>query len=164
MSSCSNCDEKCIIDNLKAKELNTFMGISIESRKKQGGKYIAYKFIKEWKDRRFTLPNFNYYSETQIKDPKLFDVTQYAAANNIKEKDALDFVRNYSSAIMKEYESMGVYKIFSSHKEGEFIIFFIDEKKFVAYVSDKNQIYSEFWKEKLSSSKEIELHWLLGEY
>ena len=160
-----NKNEKIHLQNLMSRNYGLFMGLSIEARKKDNNKFVAYKFSREFKNQRYSLPNFKYYSETQIKNPLLFDVMKYAAANDIvSEKNALTFVKSYSDSVMTEYERLGVYKIFSSYKQGDFIVFFLNEKEFLAYIPDTSRIYSDFWKNKLRVSKSIERNWVIGNY
>lgn len=161
-----SCQEKeNPLDFLKKSNYEIFFGITIEARKEDSGKYVAYKFTKELGDEKYTLPNYKYYNNHQIADDKLFDIVKYGNANGLNNfSDASSAARRYSDSIVNEFEMTRAYKIFSSEKQGHFIVFYFNDTDFIAYVPDKSKIYTDFWKNKISSAKELEPNWFSGKY
>lgn len=142
-----------------------FYSVSIEARKMDNDKYVAYKFTKEIGEEEFTLPNYNYYSKSQIENDTLFDVFKYGIANGWNGfEEADNAARQYSDSLMGEFEKMNIYKSFSSKKQGDFIVFYLDSTEFIAYVPDSSRIYNEFWRARIFSAKQLEKNWVLGRY
>lgn len=158
-------DEKSRIDTLKKLNYEIFFGVSIEARKERNSKYIAYKFIKELGEEKVTLPNWKFYDANQIIDEKLFDVAKYGKINNVNGfSESQLLARNYSDSVMSVFEKTGSHKIFSSEKQGYFIVFFFGNNEIICFVPDRSKVYSDFWKEKISKSKEVEPNWYSGRY
>jgi hypothetical protein len=158
-------EEKNPIDFLKNVNYELFFGVTIEARIESGGKYIAYKFTKEFGDKKFTLPNYKYYNNDQIENDALFDILKYGNAIGLRNfADANNAAMRYSDSVVSEFEKTKAYKIFSSQKQGHFIIFFLNPTDFIAYVPDKSKVYNDFWKNRLADSKQLEPHWLSGKY
>jgi hypothetical protein len=160
-----SCQPKIHSVDLKKTNYDIFFGIAMESRKTENGAYVAYKFTKDLGDEKFSLPNYKYYNNDQIANDKLFDIAKYGKAkgmNSFSESNSM--VMKYSDSVFFEFEKTKAYKIFSSHKQGHFIVFFLNHTDFIAYVPDKSKVYTDFWKEKLTNSKKIEPYWYSGKY
>lgn len=125
-----------------------------------------YRFSKEIEGKHYTLPNFQYYSHTQVRDSLMFDVIKYARLFN---KDAVvdsavSHVRKYSDSIIKTFELLHVYKIDGNIDEGSIVVFFLDKKRFVANVPNKFGVRNVFWREKFNKAIQLDSLWLMGEY
>lgn len=150
---------------LKEANYKMFFGVTIEARKMDSSKYVAYKFTKELGDEKFTLPNYKYYNSNQIENDTLFDIFKYGSVNGLKNfTDANNAARRYSDSVVNEFEKTKAYKIFSSEKQGYFIIFYLNPSDFIAYVPNRSKIYNDFWINKINESKQLEPQWFSGKY
>jgi hypothetical protein len=163
IASMSCREKKNPIDFLKKINYEIFFGVTIEARKEDSGRYVAYKFAKEFGDEKFVLPNYKYYNNDQIENDTLFDILKYGNANGLKDfSDANNAARIYADSVVNEFEKTRAYKVFSSQKQGHFIIFYLNPTDFIAYVPDKSKVYNDFWKSRLINSKQLEAHWFSG--
>jgi hypothetical protein len=165
IASMSCQEKKKPIVFLKESDYKMFFGVTIEARKVDSNKYVAYKFTKELDDKKFILPNYKYYNDRQIGNDTLFDILKYGSAYGLKSfSDANNAARRYSDSIVNEFDKSKAYKIFSSEKEGHFIIFYLNPTDFIAYVPDKSKVSNDFWKSTLNKCKQLEPNWFSGKY
>ncbi len=161
----TSCQQRNNFASFAKTNYNVFWGVTMESRKTENGKYVAYKFTKEFGNEKFSLPNYKYFDSSQIADEKLFDIAKYGKAKGLSSfPEANNAAMDYSDSVITEFEKTKAYKIFSSQKQGHFIAFFLNDTDFIAYVPDKSKVYTDFWKKKLNNSKEIEPYWYTGKY
>lgn len=151
-----------VFKQLKNTNLTIFKNIHIESRLYRDYKHVAFSFSKTLNGKVYAIPNFFYPS---IYATYACDVENYALQHGIKnELKAYNFVQNYSSTVISEYEKTGVYAIQHNSNLGDIIIFYLDNENYIAYAPDTSKIYNKFWKRCLTSSKRINDVWYTGEY
>lgn len=169
----SNCSNKSniTIDKIKSSNISLFENVTIEARDFKEGKPRAYFFTKEIKDTKYLLPNITAF-DCKIEDSlcfqkytdKKFNIVAFAKANNIKEQEIYKHTSNYIIDVIREFENIGVHKIMSNELIGSCIIFFLEEKRFIAYVSNKKEVNNKFWQAKFNQKNKLGKNWYYGVY
>jgi hypothetical protein len=157
---------KDIYKRIKTSDYEIFFGIRIEARKKNGDIYEAPFFTKELNNVKYLLPNYTYHN-CKINDTvcvykksnKKFDIIEFAEANEINRKKALEYTGKYIEKVLNEYSKIGVREVLSDSKIGNCIIFYYQDHNYIAYVPDINKINNEYWKSRFVPSNKIDDKW-----
>ncbi|MFD0963207.1 hypothetical protein [Pseudofulvibacter geojedonensis] len=159
------------LELIKSSNVTLFEDVSIEARKIVEGKHIS-PFFKKYKNgKEYLLPNFEYYGcnielVNCLKENtnKKFDIISYATSKGKDSLTAYDFVNEYSKTVNTEFEKLNIKSIVSKPNIGECVIYFINEKEYVAYVPDINMVKNTNWRNRFNKKKPIDNFWYQGEY
>ncbi|MFC5046662.1 hypothetical protein [Aquimarina hainanensis] len=168
---CANTDNNTeAIHRIKSGNFRVFKNIMIQARNHQKDKPIAYFFTKEINKKKFLLPNLSLFN-CKLNDStcfkkhtnKKFDIDGFIKASNIKNNnDVHQYTYNFIKEVITEYEKTGVQKIISNSDIGNCIIFYLNEKYFLAYVPEISNVYNVFWKNSFNDKNKIDKYWYSG--
>ncbi|GEP88715.1 hypothetical protein SAMN05660909_01186 [Chitinophaga terrae (ex Kim and Jung 2007)] len=154
------CSEK--INQLERSDLDLFRGVFIEARVERNDTFIVYSFVKELNGQEFYLPNFSRYDSMMISNSKNFDVLKYGQYFGYSAPQAAwQYSKEYADSIISTFEKMRVSSVLGRN-EG-MLVFYFDDKTYLAYVPDKTKIINEFWKEKMQTLDSVKPGWYFGE-
>jgi hypothetical protein len=162
MKSCKNdeIDYENITQKIEKVGVDNFYNIQFESRNKQEGKNVIYRFIVYDDSTKYILPNYDYFDRDKIMDSSFCDVKKVSMIYNKTKKTDYDFVKEMSNNKLVNYNKLDFYKIYNDKKNmGDLIVFYESECEFYIYNKEVEHIKSPFWKEKLKTSKKINSHW-----
>lgn len=169
-----SCNEKKIsieskLDLIKKSNYQLFNMISIEARNEKENVYKAPFLIKEANNIKYLLPNFKYYdckvpSIECLKDvtSKKFDILEFSSDFNDDDIDPYIFVSNNTDKAFEEFEKMRIHKIVSNSTIGDCIIFLLNEKEYLAYVPNVENIVNRNWKSRFIKENQIDKNWYSG--
>jgi hypothetical protein len=83
------------------------------------------------------------------------NVKEYASMQGITEAQALDYITEVPILV----NQLKVGKVFSSARQGRFIVFSLSDEDDVIYVPDTSKVYSESWKKFFRTGKQLGDKW-----
>lgn len=101
-------------------------------------------------------------NNTSVSDADSFFIKNqsiYGKYFELPESELYDSIKNYSSSIVNLYNLLGVHEIISRPDLGKMIIFNIDNKTQIVYISDSTKIYHKFWKNYIMCDKRFDENW-----
>lgn len=166
-------DFQQISKSLESKKIEMFYNMRISYRNSDNeGNPVVYFFTKEINGNKYLLPNYKLF-DCNILDKeclskhskKQFSVKEFAIANGIENDEQIRiFTENFVDNTINEFKKLNVNSVLSDSKIGECIIFYIDDKNYIAYVPNLNNIYNELWESKFINENMIKEKWYYGQY
>lgn len=83
------------------------------------------------------------------------NVKEYARMQGITEPQALDYI----TEIPKLVNELKIGKVFSSPRQGRFIVFSLSHEDDVIYVPDTSKVYNAYWKKFFKTGKQLDEKW-----
>jgi len=108
-----------------------------------------------------TLPGIsNEMTDEEIKESTFYKNVQiYSTRMGLPDSTAYHDVKEYSSSILNLAHKLEAYKVQSTPRLGEFIIFTLTSEDQVIYIPDLSKVNSDYWRDFFSSGKKLDNNW-----
>lgn len=142
----NNCKEITIsdvVENANKVDLILLRNVTINPRHKVNCKITPYHYMIRYNNKRYKLPNFDYYKEDMFEN---FGIKDYLDVKNI----SLDSLKKESSRIIKTFEKLNINRVWTVDSA---ILFLIEKDKYLMYCENTSLIENQHWREFLLNSK-----------